>query len=1016
MSREAFPELPPDSLAHIENFPPELHASTEKQLLTLSHTALHEVGSGDEPIPQVELGEEHQPHIDLVARQMETTSRLLSSAQDELRTNGVDGHEVSFEQLAEKAKEIAVRSAKEAKQAGDAESAIKSLESLLVIESFGATSSNDQTKRSKSIVRKIVAEGLATEFVEATHESFGLVALQEHNPVPLNTIAKESPKLLRAASSIDFKDDFSDIEKTQPKSDISDLSCGDLLALAKMSEAEHPDTGASRDLLKQALKSAATEQVEPEDLVETLSKASEVSLNDEMFSALSNLRIRRQAGASEYRENDMNTGRLDETIVKLVQKGQTEVASAMISSSPEETDHLMSAVERVAADETEASQLTSTLEKLSQDKQAELRQRLQSTGVSESTVDWVIQATADPDSAANIPTEFWQKLEANDSLKEMLTSGGDDLARSAEALSTIDSSGLAEHSGLLLQKVLRLGDSEKANAYLASIRGALDVLGVQQKSQEGQDVDIPRALKDLAIFEDPAAALEAAKTLYGAEDYLKELRSLHDLVEPQYDKLATFRTEDISALGILRDYCATTGIKDSYIKDISASLMGSDDPIGRAQSIAEGLRSANITADTNLNLFFEMANQEDPISLGRAISMLEASLTDIGDTVRQDIFKKTVSSQSPEKTALLIVRTQKELQNQQLTIEDIGVGRLYEAMSIVDNAEDTKAIERYCSNCKIQLECEGAFQKYLQPVRELGDRKSLDIEKQPKLADLPELRARFEHLGISPELAGGMLDSWLTYSALRKLGNIDSTLVEQGKQLVEQAEAITNYVERFGSEETIALTNIFGIYNFIRYKPEQLHNQLLSWQSGELPTKNVVVSARADWNGAISDSGTSFERVLGEEGLFCFEVNDRVELARVAVAIGNRERSMGREPEEVNGLKNFIINGHANPKGILLGTRGQHLDATDYKQEPLNGQRANTYRRHLGSNFRVILKACSTAGEVENGKNIAEAISDYHEVHVVGSSVATNGAIIIEPDGEVRFNGGGMLGTAYREE
>lgn len=564
MSREAFPQLPPDSLAHIENFPPELHASTEEQLLTLSHRALHSEGDfGNEPIPQIELSEEHQPLIDSVAEHMERTSRLLNSAHGELSTSGVDEHEVSFKQLAEKAEEIAIRSAKEAKQAGDVEAAVKSLESLLVIESLRATESTDKTKQSKAIARTIVAEGLATEFVEATHETFGLLALQGHDTVPLNAIARSSSKLLRAATSLEFTDDFSDIEKAEPKSDLSDLSCGDLLALAKTSETKHSNTTASRDLLKQALKSAAIERVEPEDLVETLSKASKLSLNDELGVALSALRLRRQAGNSTYRINDMNTVRLDEAIVKLVQKGETEIAKGLISSSPAETDHIKRAVERETTDQTEASQVRSTLEKLCQDKQAELRQHLQSTGASESTADWIIRATADPDSAANIPTEFWQKLEENYSLKEMLTNSGNNLARSAEALSTINSSGLMEHSNLLLQKVLPLGDSEKVKTYLASIRGALDVLGGQQESEEGQSIDIRRVLTNLVNFEDPIAALEAAKTLYGAENHLKELYSLHALVHPQYgnDELATFRTEDISALRILRDYCAATGIE-----------------------------------------------------------------------------------------------------------------------------------------------------------------------------------------------------------------------------------------------------------------------------------------------------------------------------------------------------------------------------------------------------------------------------------------------------------------------
>jgi len=385
----------------------------------------------------------------------------------------------------------------------------------------------------------------------------------------------------------------------------------------------------------------------------------------------------------------------------------------------------------------------------------------------------------------------------------------------------------------------------------------------------------------------------------------------------------------------------------------------------------------------------------------------------------------TVSNQDPEQTALLLVRTQQELQNQQLTIDDIGVDELYRAMRIVENSEDSKDIERFCSNWKIKSECEDIFKKYLQPVRESGGRKDFGIEQKPTLADLPETRARFEQLGISPEHAEGMLDSWLTFSAHnRRLYNdserggataedIDATLAEQSGQLLKQTKALTNYVERFGIEETIELSNTFGIYNFIRYHPEQLHNQMISWKSGEVPTRNVVVSARADWNSAVSDVGKSFERVFGEDGLFNFEVNDRIELSKVAVSIGNRERAMGRDPETDNALDNFVIDGHANPKGILLGTQGQHLDTDDYMREPLNGQRANTYRRHLGSNFRVILKACSTAAEVAYGINIAKAISSHHDVKVEASKEHTSGDIVIGSDGKVVFNGGDVPSTQF---
>lgn len=1025
MSREAFPQLPSGAQAHIDAFPPELHASAQEQLLTLSHTALHNQGGySNTPIPHSELGEVHQPHIDSITLHMERASQLLSSAHNALRTIGIDEQAVSFEMLAEKASEIAIQSAKEAKHAGDEQASIKALESLLVIESLRATGSTYQNMQPTNMVRTITTEGLATELVVATHETFGLVALQEQTIVPLNALARSNPKLLRAATSLEFTDDFSTLEKAKPKTDVTNLRSADLLVLAKLADAEHPGTNASRDLVKRALACTANEDVEPDDLVKILSEARNKSLDEEMDSTLSTLRLRRMAGDSRYRTNDINTVYLDDTIAQLVRGGETEIAKGLISSSFAEPNHLATAVERMTADEAEQSQLTSTLETLCSDKQTELRHHLQNNGASDSTVDWIIQETIDPDSAATIPTTFWQKLEANPSLIALMTKGEHDLARSAETLSAIDNAGLLEYGELLIQKVLQFRNSEMATNYLSSIREAMSVFIDQQKSEHAQHIDTRKVVANLSYFEDPTAALEAAKSLYGAERYMQELHSLYGLVHPQYGgyELAAFRPEDISALRTLQDYCVAIGVDTRNINAVSASLLGDSDPISRAQRITEGLRLANITANTNPSLFFEIAKREDPLSLGRAVLVLEHQITDISDSVRQELLRATVGSQTPEKTAHLIVRSQQELLKQQLSIEVIGTRKLFEVMRMVDEAENSDALYKYCSNWKIQHECENVFKVRLQPVLERGDRQAEDSDQRPTLVNFPELDTRFERLGITPEVAEGMLDSWLTYSAInRRLyddgqfrntvtrEDIDSAVDEQSQQLLKQIESLTKYVEQFGTEETMTLTDTFGIYNFIRYKPKQLHHQLQSWKSGEHPAKNVLVSARADWNGAVSDAGTSFERVLETEGLYCFEVNDATDLAKVAVAVGNRERAMNREPE----LNNFIIDGHANPEGILFGTRGQHLDVTDYLKEPLNGARANTYRRHLGNTFRVILKACSTAREVAYGKNIAEAISDHHAVRVEGSKVATRGGIIIEPDGTVRFNGGDVLSTVY---
>ncbi len=1031
MSKEAFPQLPPDARMHIENFPPDLLTVSRNQLLLLSHEGLStkDYFGNPSPIPQAELGEQHQLPIDAVAEQMGRASQLLGFAHAELESSRESTQETGFALLAEKAKEIAIQSAKEAKAQGDSDVAVRYLESLLVIESLGSFGSPDQVVRSGvKTSRKLVSEGLANELVEATHKTFGLVAVQKYDTVPLNGIARSSPQLLRAATSLEFNDDFSDVKTGRSKGDLSDLSCGDLLALAKAADSEQANPPEAKELLEKALKNTEMSLVEPEELAETLTKASDHGLTEEVSNTMNSLRLIRRSGDSTYRINDPNTFLLDEVIVRLVSGGRLELAKKLMSSSSSESHHLKRAIQYLTTDDSASQQVISTLEGLRQEKQSELRQQLQSTGVSESTIEWVIDSTADPDSSAGITPEFWQRMESDPSLSRLLIDGGYDLCKTAEAVSTIESTGLSKYTNELLQRVLRIDEPEEVSEYLTSVRGAIDILNAQQTENEGS-IDINRVMGDLVGFKDPVAALKATEELYEIHDLALRVGSLKSLLKDNHgnQELITFRKDDINGLILLRDYCKSVGIDVGRINHVSSSLLGSNNPLERAQAIVEALEIAGVTSETNDNLFTTIANKENPIKLGRAIQLFETQVPDLPSEVHKNLVRVIISSKDPEAESGLIVKTSRLLHSQNLDMEDLDEKSLLEVMRIIDTDGSGKKSERFCSNWKIKRECAQAYSNYLQPARESGNLESVNPEQRPKLVDLPEINARFEDIGIDPELAESILESWLTYSALKHkmyINNeymiinpisqyIERSLTMQSEQLVKQIDALTDYVEQFGIDETKALINIFGIYNFIRYKPDQLHDQLLNWQSNKVPAKNVVVSARSDWNGAMSEAGKDFGRVLGEEELFCFEVNDRVMLAKVAIVIGNRERSAGRDPETTNALKNFVINAHANPEGLLLGTRRERLDATDYARDPLNGQRANTFRRHLGSGFRVILKACSTAGEVENGKNIAESISDHHGVRVEGSRINTNGSIIIEPDGTVRFNSGDVLATIY---
>ncbi|MEI6742032.1 MAG: hypothetical protein WCK71_02840, partial [bacterium] len=145
-----------------------------------------------------------------------------------------------------------------------------------------------------------------------------------------------------------------------------------------------------------SLKRLGIENVPEDELVGILEKASTTSSKDELQLALRNLRIRRQAGNSTYRINDSYTYTLDLAVVKLVQDGHIDIAKDLISSSPQDSQHLERVLEYVELEPKPKSDIKTTLEKLCQQKQDELRQELKVKGVSEAMTDRIITSSADP--------------------------------------------------------------------------------------------------------------------------------------------------------------------------------------------------------------------------------------------------------------------------------------------------------------------------------------------------------------------------------------------------------------------------------------------------------------------------------------------------------------------------------------------------------------------------------------------------------------------------------------------
>lgn len=273
-------------------------------------------------------------------------------------------------------------------------------------------------------------------------------------------------------------------------------------------------------------------------------------------------------------------------------------------------------------------------------------------------------------------------------------------------------------------------------------------------------------------------------------------------------------------------------------------------------------------------------------------------------------------------------------------------------------------------------------------------------ERQLRLYDVPLLQENLERLGFDEATQKALFESWNSYQpikrAMRSSGakHLNEEIIRTASErmagyVAVEFEAMQDFISEYGVERAQTVILEFGIHHFRRYEAKQLAMQLVIWQANLVPIENVVASAHSDWNGAFQDAGSAMlDRFDGLPTVY-FEVEDSTDLAHRLVSVGNRERAAGRDPEAGNFVNNLIIAGHGSPESILLGTHGESINVRGYKEagtgrERVNAQ-INTFRRHLGSGFQVILDSCSTAGVNLGGRNIAKAISDEHDtlVHAV---------------------------------
>ena len=299
---------------------------------------------------------------------------------------------------------------------------------------------------------------------------------------------------------------------------------------------------------------------------------------------------------------------------------------------------------------------------------------------------------------------------------------------------------------------------------------------------------------------------------------------------------------------------------------------------------------------------------------------------------------------------------------------------------------------------------------------------------KPRFSDMPAMADRLSNLGLSENLGAAVFKSWATFDNKRlkelrlqergeKLPDPANLVIGQVAAFEAQLGAIEEFSETYGQETLKQVMNTFGIYNFSRYKKEELYEQMKNWTNGE-KIDTVIVNARSDWNSYSDNKAIQLDESTSK-GMYVFEANNARETARVAVITGQHERTFGREPD----VGIFIVYGHGNPNAITMGVNGESINTAAYQvaannreSKGLRNSEINDYVRHLGENFSIVLYSCSTAGEAEGvAKNLANTVSESHDAPVTAAAEVVYG-LMINSAGKVEFKnelGRGTAGTNY---
>lgn len=607
-----------------------------------------------------------------------------------------------------------------------------------------------------------------------------------------------------------------------------------------------------------------------------------------------------------------------------------------------------------------------------------------------------------------------------------------DPARTAEHIESIHSRGLDSYAELLVRNLEKTSSDVEATSYLDSAKTLLQTLS-GEPIFEGQSTERGYTFTGFFDFADPDLAYRTAIDLFGMPNNAFELRAygqkLQNIVHGYY--LHTSPHIEINPLFIASWKMIAADLSsfadaDAWTELCASNMRSLEQPEDFVEIFKRALPLLQKHNDKYLFLKYKFVDSTDPISFITSFDRLEPYLDSSPNSdIPQKILEWLGTYTQPDVLARRLTQAFQQLDKyglplSQITFDDFSSFTAFLA-SGVDAPVTDREIDRFISLWKIRLESGARYQEYVTHLPESDWRGFAKIPR-PDVSQFPLIVDQFAELGIEPELADRLFRSWSSYSAasratyksdgvsLRALTpkERDDISKDQTKHTVLEVRALTGYADQYGKEELKEVINTFGIHHFSLYMAEKLHSQIEMWKDGKTPIENIVVNAHTDWNGSSSGLGGDSLQALGSGNTCFFEVGSKLELAKVMVDVGNRERTNGREPEQTNSVKNVLIHAHANREGLLLGVDNETLSLADYlaasrNRTRING-RINNYRRHLGNNYRVLLQACSTADQSQGDNNIAHTIADQHDTFVEGSPFITSGMLIIYTDGSVSFS------------